>query len=170
MESQTKLTAFLSWFNLVIASILALFGLISGLIMRSIPFALMVLLLGGAIILHSYAALQLKKSIDHPEIPLGHQTPIGIRFMGYVALFFAFLTITNSFTALQHTDEIIKRYSELMKQGILPANTPRYNMRGTIIGTSIFTILFSLTIILNVYLNLRMYRWYQLNSRNPDQR
>ncbi|PWT77839.1 MAG: hypothetical protein C5B59_02995 [Bacteroidetes bacterium] len=163
MESYTKLTTILSWFNLVIASILVLTGLISSLTMGSIPLLLAVLLLGSAIILHSYACLQLKKSIIHPEIPLGHQTPVGVRFMGYVALFFAFLNLVNSVTALQHTDEFVK-------QVILPANAPKVNLRGMLRGVAIFTILFSLTILLNVYLNLRLLRWYQLQTRNPDQK
>lgn len=163
MESITKLTAVLSWFNLVIASFLVLAGLVSGLAMGSMLYALTILVLAGAIILHSYAALQLKKSIVHPDIPLSHQTPVGIRFIGYAALFFAFIVMVNSITALQHIDQLVKQLS-------LPPDVPKVNLTGMLRGVSIFLIVYSLSIILNVFLNLRLLRWYQLQTSGTDQK
>ena len=113
--------------------------------------------LASAIILHSYAALQLRKSILNPEIPLSNQTPVGIRFIGYVALFFAFVNIINSVTILQHTQDFIRQVK-------LPANSPNVDVGKLLRGVSVFAILFSITIFMNVTLNFRLLKEY-LKSR-----
>jgi len=87
MKNIIKITLILSWFNLVIGSILILSAIFMGLASGNILNILTLVILPSAFVLHSYAALQLRKSILHPEIPLGKQTPVGIRFIGYAALF-----------------------------------------------------------------------------------
>jgi len=162
MERLTKLTAVLSWFNLVIASIIALVALVSGLAAGNMLYLLMSVLLASAIILHSYAALQLRKSIVAPQIPLAHQTPVGIRFMGYVSLFFACMNLFNSVSIIQHTPDFISQVK-------LPPGSPKIDLIALLRGVSVFAIFFSLTIIFNVILNFRLLRWYLFHAGNDKQ-
>lgn len=109
--------------------------------------------LTGSIVLHSYAALQLRKSIVHPEIPLNRQTPTGIRFIGFMALFFAILNIGNAVVIIQNAAEVAKQVQ-------LPFKPEGIDLVATIRGAGIFSLLFSIGIAVNVLLSIRLLRWY----------
>ncbi len=86
MKTVLKISSILSWFNMIVWGIVIVLLVLNILGVGQMgilffPFLLCV------IILHSYAALQLHKSIRNPETPLSRQTPTGIRFIGVVAAF-----------------------------------------------------------------------------------
>lgn len=131
-----------------------------GMVNGSIFAVLTAVVLVSAIVLHSYAALQLRKSIIHPEIPLGNQTPIGIRFIGYIALFFAFVNMINSITIMQHMQEFVQQLKLQM-----PAGSPNMDLTKLIRGVSVFALLFSITIVMNVVINFRLLKWYMMETK-----
>ena len=96
MKKILILTAVLSWFVLISGSILVLTGLLMATASPGLLGLLTGVFLTSSIVLHSYAAIQLRKSILHPTIPLGRQTPVGIRFMGFASLFFALFNFSNA--------------------------------------------------------------------------
>src|ERR1022692_982517 len=108
MKKILALSNILSWVNLIIGSLLVLCALLA--IMAFPPFAVMIsVVLVGCIVLHSYAALQLRKSVLNAAIPLNRQTPVGIRMMGYMALFFTIMLFSNAVYILQNTQELLKQ-------------------------------------------------------------
>lgn len=92
MKLTLKAATVLTWFNLIIWGYFLFNGLLGVLSVGALPILIMIVLL-SAIPLNAYAALQLHKSIRHPEIKLSSSTPTGIRFVGIVAFLFAFLLI-----------------------------------------------------------------------------
>jgi len=154
MKKSIAVSNILSWVNLIIAGALALFALLSMLIYPGIQFLISAVLI-GCIVLHSYAALQLRKSILNTAIPLNKQTPVGIRIMGYMALFFSIILFSQSVFMLQNTPE-------LLKQAQFPPQMKNVDVKSFVSGTGIFMLIFSLSVILNVILNLRLLKWYTL--------
>jgi hypothetical protein len=154
MKKAITISNILSWINLIISGVLALFALISMLVYPGIQFLISAVLI-GCITLHSYAALQLRKSILNPHIPLNKQTPVGIRIMGYMALFFAVILFSQSVYMMQHTQE-------LLKQAQFPPQMKNVDVKSFVRGTGIFMLIFSVSVILNVILNLRFLKLYTL--------
>jgi hypothetical protein len=155
MKILLNISAVLSWFNGVIASLLVLFGLIMVVLVSADPTTLISLLLVSSVILHSYAALQLRKTLAKPEILLSRQTPTGIRFIGLAALLYAMINGSYSIMMIQHSSEFIKQFKNLPGAQNMSA-------------TSVFpiavalSILFSATVATNVILNLRLLgKWYR---------
>lgn len=72
MQTTLKVSTILSWINIVIGGLLVLMGLL-GVLMAPNLIMLISVVLTGSIILHSYAALQLRKSILNPAVPLSSQ-------------------------------------------------------------------------------------------------
>ncbi|MBS1947215.1 MAG: hypothetical protein JST47_05565 [Bacteroidetes bacterium] len=163
MKKALAISKVLSWGNLVIGSIIALLALLSIIALPAIAVLLSVVLI-GCVVLHSYAAIQLQKSIVSPATPLNKQTPIGIRMMGYMALFFAIMMFSNSIFMLQNTKELIKQVS-------LPSQLSQKEFINIIHFTGAFVLLFSLSIIINVIVNFRLLRWYfvSVNNNNYNQ-
>ena len=157
MKTFVKISAVLTWINLVIGSLaillIVLAGLGSGALLNMLP----VLIIPSAIVLHSYAALQLRKSILHPEIPLSNQTPVGIRFIGYVSLFFAFMNLVSVISAFGHT-------KELAQQIKLPPEAADMDPVKLLHFAIVFSLLFSTSILVNVIINFRLLRWYIIET------
>jgi len=160
MKKILIVTAVLSWFVLITGSILVLTGLVMATASAGLLGLLTGVFLTSSIVLHSYAAIQLRKSILHPSIPLGRQTPTGIRFMGFAALFFAFFNFNNAIYALKHTGEIAKRIDLPAQYKALPVN-----INQLLHAAGIFSFVLSICIILNVLINLWLLRIYQAKSR-----
>jgi len=156
MNSMLKVSNVLSWINIVIGGLLVLGGLF-GLLIAPNLIMLISLMLTGSIILHSYATLQLRKSIVNPEIPLSSQTPTGIRFIGFMALFFAVLNITNSVLIIQNADEAIK-------QAKLPFQPKGVDMKSAVRIAGFFVLLFGIGVAVNVFISTRLLRWYMINK------
>lgn len=157
MKNILKVSTILSWFNLVVAGLVVVYILLAGLLAGYFLVFLIVMILPGSIVLHSYAALQLRKSILHPEIPLGNQTPIGIRFLGFVVMALALISIYNSISLIRNPDELIKQVKQLPEAASLDiAKLLR-------IGTA-FSVIFSTSIIANALINFRLLKCYMMET------
>src|ERR1700730_836299 len=107
MKNTLNIASVLTWFNLIIWGIFSAMGLLGALMGGNI-YLLIVTFLTGVTVLHSYASLKLHRSIRHSDVPLSDQTPVGIRFIGFIALFFGVLYIGDGIGLLQNTGEVVK--------------------------------------------------------------
>lgn len=161
MKKLIQVSAILSWFNLIVSGLFMTLALLAGSFMMGFGNVLIVVVLMGSITLHSYAAIQLRKSLLHPSMPLGRQTGTGIRFMGYIALFLAFMYGSSAYYMLQHSKEFIDQVQ-------LPAELRNVDLSGTFKKSGIFMMIFSISVVVNVILNFRLYRWYQILYMQND--
>src|SRR5580658_1036239 len=134
MKKLLKISLILSWINLGAGSLLILGGCMAFLLSPDIFTIVLAILLPGAVILHSYATIQLRRSCLNPGFPLSRQTPAGIRLMGFMGLFFAIMSISNAFLILQHTKETAK----LIK---LPVQAKNLDIISILRASGIFTLL-----------------------------
>ena len=153
MKKFTTITGILSWINLIIGGLITLFGLIQALMGGGIV-AVLQLLLIGSVVLHSYAALQLRKSIVYPDVPLDSKTPTGIRFIGFLALM---LGVGCVFQGVQ----VIGNTKELIDQVELPEMPKEINVEQMFRGVGYFVLVFGLSVAINVLLNISMLKWYR---------
>ncbi|MCM5530429.1 hypothetical protein [Parasegetibacter sp. NRK P23] len=153
MKKFTNITGVLSWINLIIGGLITLFGLIQALMGGGIV-AILQLLLIGSVVLHSYAALQLRKSIVNPEFPLDSKTPTGIRFIGFLALM---LGVGCVFQGVQ----VIGNTKELIDQVELPEMPKEINVEKMFRGVGYFVLVFGLSVAINVLLNISLLKWYR---------
>ncbi len=155
MKRTLAVSNILSWFNIIVGSAIGLCALF--MIVAFPPIAVLIsVVLIGCIVLHSYAAMQLRKSILNPVIQLSKQTPVGIRLMGYMALFFGIMLFSNAIYMMQNT-------TELISQAQFPKEMKNVDIKKVIQGTGVFMLLFSISIIANVVLNLRFLKWYMVS-------
>jgi hypothetical protein len=157
MKKIVTVTSLLSWFNMITGSILVVGGLIMALSSPEKLSVLTSLVLVIAIVLHSYASLQLRKSVLHPEIPLSRQTPTGIRFIGFIAMFCSLMIAANGFFILQNP-------AQIMQQVTIPAEAKHLNFQAILKGTAVFSMVFAVSIFLNVLFNLRILKAYILQT------
>jgi hypothetical protein len=160
MKTAINISKVLSWINIVFWGY-SILEILMMTVATGIVALLIVAFFFSAMVLHSYAALKLRKSILHPEIPLGSQTPVGIRFIGLAASFFGMLMLLFAYVLLGHTTE----YLALMKSQSLPlgemANiTPQIARKYGVV-----MLLLGLCIIANVYINLRLLKWYYTQNQ-----
>lgn len=155
MDKIVKTSGILSWINLVIGGILVAGGLLGMLAAADAMIMLMSVVLTTSIVLHSYATIQLRKSIKDERVPLSSQTITGIRLVGFMALFFAILNIGNAVVIIQNAPEVSKQAMEnfLLK-------TQNIDLTAAIRGAGIFSLIFSTGIAVNVFLSIRMLRAY----------
>lgn len=161
MKKILTITGILSWVNMVFGGLMTLFSIV-GFMMMGVQ-AIPSLLMAGAIVLHSYAAIQLRRSCMDPEFPLDSKTPTGIRLVGFFALFFSFLIISSAVLLISNTAQVMVEASSSMPDEALK----QVNMEGIIKGISWFFLLFDISIAVNVLLNfslLKAYRQYHDNS------
>lgn len=149
----------LSWIILVLGCLFLLFGLLAAMTTRDMR-VFTVFIIFAAIPLHSYAALQLRKSILHNNIPLAGQTRFGLRVAGFVALFIGFLSVMSGLGPLSNPEEYLKQWNELMP------NAKNVYTRNMVFAAGIISLIFSLAIIVNVVINLRLLRIYLINQLN----
>ncbi|MBS1915169.1 MAG: hypothetical protein JST87_02770 [Bacteroidetes bacterium] len=164
MKKALAVSNILSWVNLIISGGIVLCILITFFMYPALPVLLSVILI-GSITLHSYASLQLRKSILYPTIPLSKQTPTGIRLMGYISLFFAVMSFTNGIYMLQET-------KDLLSQMQIPDQLKKMNFTAIIRAFGVFFMVFSLSVALNVILNIRLLKGYlmmQLEKKNAEE-
>jgi hypothetical protein len=89
----------------------------------------------------------------HPQVPLSRQTPTGIRFIGFIAMFCSLMIGGNGVFILQNPEQIAQQVN-------MPAEAKNLNLAGILKGTAIFSLVFAASIFLNVLLSLRILRWY----------
>jgi len=172
MNKILKIARVLTWINMIIWSFITLLCLLVVLAYGII--AALILIFPTAVVLHSYASLQLQKSIRHPTIPLNSQTSVGIRFIGFVALFAGIGTLIQGIGIAQHPQEYLNQMLDSQKslqeqihlnKPVVPPTISQIRMVG------IFVALIGLSVAVNVNLNFRLLRWYYYtrnNSNNPE--
>jgi hypothetical protein len=153
MKLSLKIVNILSWINIIIAAILVFAGLLGTLMSAGALTMLLSVVLTGSIVLHSYATLQLKKSILNPEIPLSSQTSGGLKLVGWIALFFAIMNITSALMIMQNA-------AEAAKQITLPFEAKGFNIAAAIKFVAVFSLLFSISVAVNVMMSFQLLRGY----------
>ncbi len=152
MRTVLKISTILTWFNMIIWGFVVLVFLMAGLAAQQI-FFIVVAFLMGAIVLHSYAALQLHRSIRDPAKPLSNQTPAGIRFIGIIAAFEGLYSLASGIATAYDSSNIVKtmltQYPQM--KGISAAG---FQMGAVVV------IISGISIVVNVLLNFRLLRWY----------
>jgi hypothetical protein len=155
MRTILKISAVLSWFNAIFWGLVIVILFLSALSFQNMPFVVFAFVL-SAIVLHSYAALQLRKSIRNPAIQLSNHTPTGIRFVGFIALFLGACYMANGIALLQDPGGSLK---------IMQAQAPEFSKVLTIASLregAVMALVLGLFIAVNVFLNFRLLRWYYL--------
>lgn len=163
MNNLVKIANILSRVNMVMAGILILISLLNlnnsnGTMVMAGSFLI------GSIILHSYATLQLRKSVLNTTLPLSNQTITGIRLVGFVALFIAIINISQGIIVFSKTADVttqlLTQKPELAKyDALLP-----YAIR---ITGLLFTF-FSLSVAINVFISIRLLRTYLASQDVQD--
>ena len=162
MRSTIQAARILTWFNLIVWGGLLGLMLLWSLAAQFTPLILAVFLF-SAIPLHSYASLRLQKSIRSPQVKLSNQTPVGVRFIGFVALFFGICTVINAFVLIQDPKAAVDSMKSAMvdTKAVSPAE-----MVSWLRGTAIVVVVMGMAVIVNVILNIRLLRWYYLVKRS----
>jgi hypothetical protein len=168
MKMTLKVATILTWFNLIF------WGLVDSLFILMSAVSLNLPVLAGAVLisaipLNCYAALKLQASIRHPAVPLSSQTPVGIRFVGFIALFFGINWLGDGYAFLKNTNEFMQFIKDQLAQ--LPQVTQQFPQLKTIGPADIrqagvFCLFLGLCVIINVVLNLRLLRWYYLVKKS----
>ncbi|HEY8387995.1 MAG TPA: hypothetical protein VIK74_05295 [Parasegetibacter sp.] len=158
MNNFTTITGILSRINFAFGALLCLIS-VTGLLLMANAALLIPVLLTGAVVLHSYAALQLRRSVVDPFVPLDSKTPTGIRFIGYLALLFAVVNISNGIVILKDTDAVLAQVE-------MPAEASQFDMHAFLRGAAVIILIFSASIVVNVLLNLLLLRKFMLENRS----
>jgi hypothetical protein len=161
MKTILKIASVLTWFNIVFWGMIVALGLLGGFLLGQMAYVVGLVLL-SAIPLNCYAALKLHTSIRYPVVPLSHQTPVGIRFVGLMALFFGITNIVTGFSVIANPTPMLDSMKEMVAQ--MPADVRGfYSLKKVyvVIGGAALLIL-GLLVAINVVLNLRLLRWYYL--------
>jgi hypothetical protein len=168
MRTTLKVATILTWFNFIF------WGLINGLLLLGalssmfLPW-LVIAVLMSAIPLNCYAALKLHKSIRNPGIQLSQQTPMGIRFVGFIALFFGINSIGDGIALMRDPREFLDFLKDFYtKQAPDIARMPAFKSMGIadVRAAAIVCLILGLCMAVNVVLNLRLLRWYLLLRKN----
>ena len=159
MKTVLRVATILTWFNLLLWGFLIVLLALAALAMHAISMFIPLILI-SAIPLNCYAALQLQKSIRQPALRLSSQTPTGIRFVGFVALFFAISFFVNGITLLSNSQTAVKLLREEMSQ-IKGANLSSITIASVQVAAA-GVVFLGICIGVNVILNFRLLRWYYL--------
>jgi hypothetical protein len=153
MRTILKISGVLSWFNLVVWGFVVLSLVLNILAIGQMAFLFLPFLL-CVTILHSYAAIQLHRSIKNPAKPLSNQTPAGIRFIGVIAAFVGIICFADGTAILQNPREILQMMESQIPQakGLVSLATLR--------ACGAFALVSGFCIVFNVILNFRLLRWY----------
>jgi len=168
MKTTLKVATILTWFNLIF------WGLVDSLFILMSVLSLNLPVLAGAVLisaipLNCYAALKLQASIRHPAVRLSSQTPVGIRFVGFIALFFGINWLGDGYAFLKNTNEFMQFIKDQLAQ--LPQLTQQFPQikaigPADIRQAGVFCLILGLCVIVNVVLNLRLLRWYYLVKKS----
>jgi hypothetical protein len=166
MKTALKVATVLSWFNIIVWGIMIVALLFAALLSGQLV-VLGGLVLIGAIPLNCFAALKLHTSIRYPNIPLSHQTPVGIRFVGFMAMFFGILFVYYGVSIIGDPKPYVDPIKQSFAQMPVKVDPRMADMAGTIVilfGAGM--IVLGILAAVNVVLNLRLLRWYYLLQRS----
>ena len=161
MKTILRVASVLTWFNIIIWGMIVAFGLLGVLLLGQLPYVGGFVLL-SAIPLNCYAALKLHTSARYPNVPLSHQTPVGIRFVGMMALFFGIYIIYTGIAILSDPKPEIEAFRQQLAQ--MPQQPAWVGKMANVftLGTGFAGLILGLLVAINVVLNLRLLRWYYL--------
>jgi hypothetical protein len=165
MKIILRIASVLTWFNIVFWGMIVTLGLLGGFLLGQMAYVVGLVLL-SAIPLNCYAALKLHTSIRYPVVRLSHQTPVGIRFVGLMALFFGITNIVTGFSVIANPTPMLDSMKDMVAQ--MPADVRGfYSLKKVyvVVGGAALLIL-GLLVAINVVLNLRLLRWYYLVHKN----
>jgi hypothetical protein len=149
----------LAWINLIFWGIPIVSFLLGALASVNLQYLVPVVLL-ASVPLHSYAALKLQKSLRHPEVKLNQQTPVGIRFVGLIALFIGILLAFTGAAAMGVAKEMLPQFKEQMSQ------FKQWDMSAMTVGDlraiAALYLFLGLAVIASVLIHMRLLRWYYL--------
>jgi hypothetical protein len=160
MKAALRIARILTWINMIAWLYVVAKLLMAGIGAQS-SILFVVAFFASFIVLHSYAALRLQRSLKNPSIPLSSQTPGGIRFAGLVALLYGLFFLAAGCTYLQQPHEVLQmlRSHEITKD----VTTQWIRAVGGIV------LLAGICITLNVFLNFRLLRWYLLSKKGGEE-
>jgi magnesium-transporting ATPase (P-type) len=165
MSSKFGLFRFLSIINLVVAGFIVLMLLLSLMFMPAMSLVLISMLVTGAVVIHSLLSLGLQQSIKKPARPLKENTPGGLRIMGFIAIFYAVLLITNGIYGLIHLDEVMKVDASLRQtMPQLPngqAAPAAQATRGLTAGILVVMVVHAVAVLVNCALSFSFLRQWQ---------
>jgi hypothetical protein len=170
MKMTLKVATILTWFNLIFWGLIIGLLLLGALSAMFLP-GLLIAVLMSAIPLNCYAALRLQKSIRDPNVPLSQQTPMGIRFVGFIALFFGVNSIGEGFALIKDAREILDFLKDYyMKQAPEIAQMPAFKAMGIadVKVAGVIVLILGLCMTVNVILNLRLLKWYLLLRKHDE--
>ena len=162
MKLTLKAATVLTWFNLLFWGLIIGILLLGSLSAMNLPSMLIGVLL-SAIPLNCYAGLKLHQSIRNPATPLSQQTPMGIRFVGFVALFYGVNMIGEGFALIRDTREILdfmKDYNAKEMPDVAQMSWIKSISVADVRAGGVVILLLGLFMMVNVILNLRLLRWY----------
>jgi hypothetical protein len=161
MKTMLTIASVLTWFNIIVWGAIVTLGLLAVLLTGQLPIAGGFVLL-SAIPLNCFAALKLHTSIRYSGVPLSHQTPVGIRFVGMMALFFGIYIIYGGIAILIDPKPDMEAFKQQLAQ-MPPQPAWVANMASTVVfGIGFASLILGLLVAINVILNLRLLRWYFL--------
>ena len=157
MRGALRVASVLSRFNLFYWGLSVAIG-VFGALTKLNALNLLVTVIFASFPLHAYAALQLHRSIRQPEIQLSHQTPAGIRFVGFIALCLGVLLLLLAAGMLAYTQELVQLFRDRKTEfdGLGTWTVPMMRQLAGVV------LLFGLITVVNVILNFRLLRWYYL--------
>jgi hypothetical protein len=163
MKTILKIASVLTWVNIVLWGAGVIFGMLVTLLRVDLAGLLLCVLL-SAIPLSCFAALKLHTSLRYPNVPLSRESAAGIRFVGFMALFFGIWMVTGGIDLMADPSPIIDGMKKLGEQ--LPKEMRAYYQVGRVFGELVgaVVLMLGLSIAVNTVLNLRLLRWYYLNQ------
>jgi hypothetical protein len=164
MSSKFGLFRFLSIINLLIAGFFVFMLLLALLFMPAMSPVLIFMLLTGSVVIHSLLSIGLQQSIKDPSRQLKSSTPGGIRIMGFMAIFYAVLLITNGIFGLNHIDEMLQQAMQQLPKG-QPAPSMG-SMRGLMTGLIIVLIVHAAGVLVSCALSFTYLRQWQEARRD----
>ncbi|HEY6899335.1 MAG TPA: hypothetical protein VI233_01780 [Puia sp.] len=162
MKTTLRVASILTWINLLFWGFMVFFMLLGGAVGG--PAILLMGVLFSSIPLSCYAGLQLHKSIRRPTHKLSSQTPVGIRFVGFVAIFLGIQVISSGISFLFSDRDALQAFKQIMSEQVSKSNgavkfEPTYPMIHAMGGSFLFL---GICVIVNAILNMRLLRWYYL--------
>jgi hypothetical protein len=165
MNTALKTSVILSWINLVVSCFFVFAGLM-GALGGVVQFGLVFVVLFGAIGLHSYESLRLRNCILY-NTPMDKKTPLSLQVMGFIAMFFSFVTTSTGLSTLRHTKEIAKDNGKNIEEMFKLIG--KVNPETVVQISSIAMIVFAISILVNVLMSMSLLRWYRTQHQDPDQ-
>ncbi|MBV4359734.1 hypothetical protein [Pinibacter aurantiacus] len=164
MKAALKTSVILSWINLVVSCGCVLLGLIlSGIVGPKIGFVAVVLF--GAIGLHSYESLRLRNCIVY-NAPMDKKTPLSLQVMGFIAIFFSFVTIRIGFDLFRNAKEVAKENKKMFVEHIEQYEKVNFELLYQMLAVGM--VIFGLAVLVNVLISMSLLRWYKSQDENQN--